>query len=147
MPKLLLTLAAVLLSSQLQAASISKCVDAAGKVTFTQNRNCPAGTAANGSVTAHNATPSSGEPVRLADPSRYPPPVRERSGQAYTVVGAPVAAPAPVAPPADPVRTVFVRPANQPCIKTVEQRFRRSGVNKKGQRYGGSEIRKVIVPC
>lgn len=148
MARSLIVLAAVLLSSQLHAASISKCVDAAGKVTFTQNRNCPAGTTASGSVNAYNPTPGSGEPVKLADPDRYPAPATTRAGQAYTVVGAPVAPPpAPVVPQADPVRPVVARPANQPCVKVVEQNYSYSRIDKKGQRHGVGGIRKVVVPC
>ena len=69
MRQALIALAAVLLSSQLQAATVFKCVDAAGKVTFTQNQNCPRSSDLDDVISAHNAAPSgSSAPVQMAQP-------------------------------------------------------------------------------
>lgn len=63
-------LAVLLLSSQASAATIFKCVDAAGKVTFTKNANCPGNTGLDDVVRAHNAAPSgSSAPMRMATPA------------------------------------------------------------------------------
>lgn len=63
-------LAALLLSSQAGAATIFKCVDASGKVTFTKNANCPSNTGLDDVVRAHNAAPSgSSAPVQMATPT------------------------------------------------------------------------------
>lgn len=63
-------LAALLLSSQASAATIFKCVDEAGKVTFTKNANCPRNSSLEDVVRAHNAAPSgSSAPVQMATPS------------------------------------------------------------------------------
>lgn len=62
-------LAALLLSSQAGAATIFKCVDAAGKVTFTRGQNCPDNTGLDDVVRAHNPTISgSSAPVQMAQP-------------------------------------------------------------------------------
>lgn len=62
-------LAALLLSSQAGAATIFKCVDEAGKVTFTKNANCPRNSGLEDVVRAHNAAPSgSSAPVQMATP-------------------------------------------------------------------------------
>lgn len=64
-------LAAMLLSSQASAATIFKCVDAAGKVTFTKNANCPRDTGLDDVVRAHNPSISgSSAPVQMAQPAR-----------------------------------------------------------------------------
>lgn len=63
-------LATLLLSSQASAATIFKCVDEAGKVTFTKNANCPRNTGLEDVVRAHNAAPSgSSAPVQMATPA------------------------------------------------------------------------------
>jgi|GEM_PF-2891628 len=68
-----------LLSVQAGAASISKCVDAQGNVTFTKNANCPEATALQGHVEARNQRISSdGETVRLAEPKAYQPHTAQR---------------------------------------------------------------------
>lgn len=62
-------LAALLMSSQASAATIFKCVDAAGKVTFTKGRNCPDNTGLDDVVRAHNPNISgSSAPVQMAQP-------------------------------------------------------------------------------
>lgn len=65
MHKALIALAAALLSSQLQAATVFKCVDAAGKVTFTQNQNCPDSHSLDDVVSAHNPTISGSGPASV----------------------------------------------------------------------------------
>lgn len=63
------TLAALLVSSQASAATIFKCVDGAGKVTFTKNANCPRNSDLDDIVRAHNAAPSgSSAPIQMATP-------------------------------------------------------------------------------
>jgi len=147
MLKRLLILSALALTAGVQASPVFKCVDAAGAVTFTQNRNCPQQGAVADIADYRNASPSgSGPAVRMAKAA--PPAVAsKRTGQAFTVVGAPpivAAAPVPVAPP--PVVVHHGR-SNQPCIKTVEKMFRSSRIAANGQRVGRAEIRKVLVPC
>lgn len=146
MHKALIVLAAVLISSQLQAATVFKCVDAAGKVTFTQNQNCPRTTELNDVVSAHNAVPSgSSAQVQMAAPNKQR--QQKSSGQSFVVVGTPPAAAlAPVAVQAEQ-RSVAPRASNQPCIKTVDQPYSYSRIDKKGQRHGVAGIQKVVVPC
>jgi len=147
MLKRLLMLSALAIAASVQASPVFKCVDAAGAVTFTQNRNCPQSGAVAEVSDYRNASPSgSGPAVRMAKVAPLAV-ASKRTGQAFTVVGAPpiiAAAPAPVAPP--PVVVHHGR-ANQPCIKTVEQMYRATSYSKDGRRVGGAGIRKVIVPC
>ncbi|KAF1051992.1 MAG: hypothetical protein GAK43_02144 [Stenotrophomonas maltophilia] len=78
-----------------QAATVLKCQDAQGKVTFTQD-HCPAGTAVQNSLDVSNERPSgaNGPSVQLADPAiLQPPPVAP-------VAAAAAAAPATPATPA-----------------------------------------------
>lgn len=74
-----------------QAATVFKCVDAAGKITYTQ-QNCPANNSLDDVVRAHNPTVSGAGPaVRLAEPQRQYPPVTATtdalSASPYTVQG------------------------------------------------------------
>jgi hypothetical protein len=147
--KFALFAAAVLLGFEAHAASVMKCVDAAGKVTFTQNANCPSNTGLTDVVSAHNAAPSgSSVPVQMADPTKLPPKPQKSEGQSFTVVGE---RPAPVATvPAvksEPVPPVVVRSANQPCVRVVEQPYSYSKPGKNGGTVGVAGIRKVVVPC
>lgn len=146
MQKAMIALAAALLSSQLQAASVMKCVDAAGKVTFTQNQNCPSTAELNDVVSARNAAPSgSSTPVQMADPKR--PRQQKSSGQSFVVVGTPPpAAPAPVIEK-EPAPVVVHRAPAQPCVKVVEQPYSYSMPGKNGGSVGRAGIRKVVVPC
>lgn len=58
----------LLLASQSMAATIFRCVDASGKVTFTQ-QNCPDQHGLDAVVSAYNQPPSgSSEPVKMATP-------------------------------------------------------------------------------
>ncbi|MGP0174186.1 DUF4124 domain-containing protein [Pseudomonas sp. NCHU5208] len=66
-----------------QAATVFKCVDAKGKVTFTQ-QNCPDNHALDDVVSAHNQTPSgSSAPTRMAQPSRHAAARQSPSAQGY----------------------------------------------------------------
>ena len=56
---------AALFCGLVQAATVFKCVDASGKVTFTQNQNCPDQTNQTAVVRAHNPEPT-GEIVQMA---------------------------------------------------------------------------------
>lgn len=147
MHKALLALAAMLLSSQLQAASVMKCVDAAGKVTFTQNQNCPRDHALDDVVSAHNAAPSgSSAAVQMADPAK--PRQQKSSGQSFVVVGAPPP-PQAVEPEieSEPVRTAAPRAPAQPCIKLVDKMISCSRPGKDGRMRGCAQIIKVPVAC
>jgi len=67
--RLALLLAGALISSHASAATIFKCVDAAGKVTFTKGQNCPDNTDLDDVVRAHNPRISgSSSPVQMAQP-------------------------------------------------------------------------------
>ncbi len=67
--RLALLIASALLSSQASAATIFKCVDAGGKVTFTKGQNCPENTGLDDVVRAHNPRISgSSAPVQMATP-------------------------------------------------------------------------------
>lgn len=81
-------------SAGANAATVFKCVDEKGKVTFTANANCPQGQQLQDVVSAHNAAPSgSGPATRMAEPAR--PAISNRYGNSsspsqnpgYTVVG------------------------------------------------------------
>ena len=61
---------AAVFSAEASAAAIFKCVDANGKVTFTQNQNCPENSCLDDVVRAHNPTISgSSAPVQMATPA------------------------------------------------------------------------------
>lgn len=82
-----------LLSGAAQAASVFKCVDGNGKVTFTSNANCPRGNDLTDVVSAHNAAPSGTGPATvMAKPERRQQRYHNsnsapRQNQGYTVVG------------------------------------------------------------
>lgn len=86
-----LVFAAILLSSQAGAATIFKCVDESGKVTFTKNANCPRDTGLEDVVRAHNAAPSgSSAPVQMATPapSAYSPQGKQQApSRGVAVIG------------------------------------------------------------
>jgi hypothetical protein len=68
------------------AQTVFKCVDAAGKVTFTANANCPSNNALEDVVSAHNPTISrTGEETLMATP-------KSRSAHYYRIQAAPRAA-------------------------------------------------------
>lgn len=67
--RLVLLMASALVAGQAHAATIFKCVDAAGKVTFTKGQNCPDNTGLDDVVRAHNPRISgSSAPVQMAQP-------------------------------------------------------------------------------
>lgn len=74
-------------SANAQAATVYKCVDASGKVTFTQH-NCPEAAKLNDVVSAHNARPSgSGESAVMATPNRSAPAYRSSQSASVTSNG------------------------------------------------------------
>lgn len=133
--------------SQAQADTVFKCVDAAGKVTFTQNQNCPRSSALDDVVSAHNAAPSgSSAPVQMADPSK----LRKQKPKDKSVAVVEDQPPAPEVEPApekEAVASATPRAATQPCTKVQDQRYSYSRRNKDGTTSGVSGVRKIIVPC
>lgn len=141
-----LVFAAILLSSQAGAATIFKCVDESGKVTFTKNANCPRDTGLEDVVRAHNAAPSgSSAPVRMAAPVANRPAAKNKE---LVVVGeqpvVPVAQPAETSP-----RGGIARPQGptQPCIKIVEKLIHGRIPTKDGKIRSRAQIVKVPVAC
>lgn len=131
--------AALVCSTAAQAATVVKCTDAAGKVTFAQNA-CPGDTkGAEVDVKAAARPSGEGPAVQLANPSKTyvaPKPKPERRQKAapeVIVKEVPVAVPTPV----------YVKP----CVKYVEQRIHSRQKMADGSTRGGVEIRKVPVPC
>jgi len=135
-----LILAAVVLSIEATAATVVKCVDAAGKVTFAQHA-CPDARAQASQVTFKNAAPSgSSAPVRLGTPKPYvPKPVVRR--QRVVAEAQPVAAQEP-----DRGRVTHAAP-RQPCIRMVDRHINSTRVTKDGRRVGRSQVIKVPVAC
>lgn len=138
--------AALACSTAAQAATVVKCTDATGKVTFAQNV-CP-GDTQGGEVEVKAAARPSGEgpAVQLADPSKtYAAPKPKTDQRERRDVGASEEAsenaeqPAAVTHRAPPV----VR--QQVCYKNVL--VKNGGVDKNGKRYGQAEYVKVPVPC
>lgn len=88
---------ATVFSAEASAAAIFKCVDAHGKVTFTQNQNCPENSGLDDVVRAHNPTISgSSVPVQMAPPaaSAYSPAQRTQApSKGVAVVGGSAARP------------------------------------------------------
>lgn len=74
------------------AATVFKCVDEKGKVTFTSSANCPSGHELQDIVSPHNAAPSGSGPATVMAKPDDPVSVKGShqaapSGQGYTVVG------------------------------------------------------------
>lgn len=135
------------LSGPALSASIFKCVDAAGKITFTQNQNCPSSNKLEGISDHSNVAPSgSGPAVKMADTTAQPRPGKSQ-GQSYTVVGAPEPIESVAPPVADKEVAVRPTPSNQPCIKIVEKMVSSRRVNADGTTIGRSQIVKVPVAC
>lgn len=146
MRRVLLPLVLAALAGHAHAASVFKCVDAAGKVTFTQ-QSCPDSHALDDVVSARNDKPSgSGAASRMAPPA--PPPTPRSGGQRYTVVGEKPAVQAPIATTeAMPTTSDGVRRSvsRQPQIRYEERLVDCSYTNKKGNRVGCSRMIKVPV--
>lgn len=130
--------AALACSTAAQAATVVKCTDAAGKVTFAQNV-CP-GDTQGGEVEVKAAARPSGEgpAVQLADPSKTyvapkPKPKPKAPEPEIVYKEVPVEVPVPV----------YVKP----CMKTVEVRIPLREKKADGSTRGGVEVRKVQVPC
>ncbi|MCU9947497.1 DUF4124 domain-containing protein [Pseudomonas sp. PDM13] len=131
--------AALVCSTAAQAATVVKCTDAAGKVTFAQNA-CPGDTkGAEVDVKAAARPSGEGPAVQLADPSKTyvapkpKPERRQKVAPEVIVKEVPVAVPTPV----------YIKP----CVKTVDVPYSYSQVGKDGKRRGVAGTRKVQVPC
>jgi hypothetical protein len=128
-------------------ASISKCVDAAGKVTFTKNQNCPRSHTLADVSSYRNASPSgSGPAVKMADTTPRPA-TPKRDGQSVTVVGERPATKPAAAPVDDKQVVASSAPNNQPCVKTVDRLVSGSRKNADGTTTGRAQMIKVVVPC
>ncbi len=134
---------ALLVSFNVPAATVVKCMDSSGKVTFVQNQ-CPEGLVGElRDVKASQRPSGDGPAVRMADPSKTyvtakPKPVRKvRTVQPQQVE----ADAAPVA--AAPTRVIV----QQPCKRYVEQRIRYTRKATNGGTTGGVRVVKVPVPC
>lgn len=133
--------AALACSTAAHAATVVKCVDASGKVAFSQNECPPGTTGAELKVEAAPRPSGDGADVRLADPSKsFAPPkpkvVRHRSSpqsEEPKVVYREVEKPVPV----------YV----QPCMKKVMVPYNYAQVGKDGKRRGVAGAREVLVPC
>lgn len=130
--------AALVCSTAAQAATVVKCTDAAGKVTFAQNV-CP-GDTQGGEVEVKAAARPSGEgpAVQLADPSKTyvapkPKPKPKAPEPEIVYKEVPVEVPVPV----------YVKP----CMKTVNVPYSRSEKNADGSRSGVAGYHQVQVPC
>ncbi len=130
--------AALVCSTAAHAATVVKCTDAAGKVTFAQNV-CP-GDTQGGEFEVKTAPRPSGEgpAVQLADPSKTyvvpkPKPKPKAPEPEIVYKEVPVEVPVPV----------YIKP----CVRYVEQKIRTTQKMADGSTRGGVEIRKVPVPC
>lgn len=133
----------VVLTTSWQAlgATVFKCVDAAGKITFTQH-DCPAASQDSSVVSVSNQRPSGAGPATMmADPSKLPPPRRE--ARRLTVVQEPEVA------LEEPIQAERPRAVAQqkPCVRYVQKLVNTSRITKEGKRRGRSELIKVPVPC
>lgn len=130
--------AALACSTAAQAATVVKCTDAAGKVTFAQNV-CP-GDTQGGEVEVKAAARPSGEgpAVQLADPSKTyvapkPKPKPKAPEPEIVYKEVPVEVPVPV----------YIKP----CMKKVMVPYSYTEVGKDGKRRGVAGAREVMVPC
>lgn len=130
------------------AGQVFKCVDSAGKVTFTQG-NCPEKHDFDSVVEAKNVAPSgSGPAVKMA--TKKQPVARAaaptRDGQAYTVVGEQTGTPERLKEkPERSTEPVYRSVPNQPRIVIEERTISRSVRDKNGNRLVGVEVVKVPV--
>ncbi|MCO7558028.1 DUF4124 domain-containing protein [Metapseudomonas otitidis] len=134
--------AALACSTAAQAATVVKCVDGAGKVSFAQNA-CPPGTSGEQVQVREAPRPSGDGPaVQMADPSKtYAPPKP-------TIVRVRREKPAPEVVKQEPEK---VRAPSQavarPCMKTVLVPYNYRQRNADGTTSGVAGTRKVQVPC
>lgn len=130
--------AALACSTAAQAATVVKCTDAAGKVTFAQNV-CPGDTqGAEVEVKAAARPSGEGPAVQLADPSKTyvaPKPKPKPKAPEPEIVYKEVSVEVPV--------PVYIKP----CMKKVMIPYRRSEVGKDGRRSGVAGAQEVMVPC
>ena len=132
--------AALACSTAAQAATVVKCVDGAGKVSFAQN-TCPAGTTgASVQVNAAQRPSGDGPAVQMADPSKtYARPK-------------PKPAPKPAAPEPEVVYREVPVPVQmpiqvKPCVKYVEVMRHVRKTTPDGRVLAGVQVDKVPVPC
>lgn len=130
--------AALACSTAAQAATVVKCVDGAGKVSFAQN-TCPAGTTgAAVEVNAAQRPSGDGPAVQMADPSKtYARPK-------------PKPAPKPAAPEPEVVYRevpVQVPVYIKPCMKKVHVPYSYRVKNPDGTTSGVAGTKEVMVPC
>lgn len=125
---------------QAQAATVFKCVDSNGKVTFVTNQNCPANHDMAGAVESKNAAPGGDTPTQMAAPIDRS--ADKRDGQSYSVVG--IKSEPPAAPEKKEVKSAYEMPNPRPvnsggaCVKFVERLARTNH---------GTQYVKVAVPC
>jgi predicted outer membrane repeat protein len=130
--------AALACSTAAQAATVVKCTDASGKVTFAQNV-CP-GDTQGGAVEVKAAARPSGEgpAVQLADPSKTyvapkPKPKPKAPEPEIVYKEVPVEVPVPV----------YIKP----CVKYVDVKRHVRETTPDGRVLAGVQIDKVPVPC
>ncbi|WP_280377989.1 hypothetical protein [Pseudomonas sp. BN515] len=137
--------AALLGSASASAATVVKCVDAAGKITYAQNE-CPAGLVGEQHDVKASPRPSGeGPAVKLADPSKTY--IKKESRPVRRAAPAQPASQEVAEQPPAPRGGVVRQNANQPCVKWVEQRYSYTRMDKDGRPVGRAGIRKVPVPC
>lgn len=133
--------AALACSTAAQAATVVKCVDASGKVAFSQNECPPGTTGAELKVEAAPRPSGDGADVRLADPSKSFAPPKPKVVRHIA------------APQAEEPKVVYREVEKQvpvyikPCVKYIEQKIHTRQKMADGSTRGGVEIRKVPVPC
>lgn len=135
-------------SSLAEAGQVFKCVDAAGKVTFTQG-NCPEKNSFDSVVEAKNVAPSgSGPAVSMAvdNQERTSPQKKQKDGQAYTVVGERVETPDRLKEePQKTTAPVYRSVPPQQRIVMEERMVVTHGRDKNGNRTAKVEVIKVPV--
>lgn len=132
-------------SFEVSAATVVKCVDAKGKVTFVQNQ-CPDGLDGELHEVKDNPRPSGDGPsVRMADPSKTF--IKKEPKRVRRVVPVQPEQPQVAEQEPAPRGGVVRQNANQPCVRWVEKRVGSTMVTKDGRRRGRSQVVKVPVPC
>lgn len=136
-----------------QGETVFKCVDTAGKVTFTQQA-CPEQSNLSDVVSAHNQRPSAdGEAAKMAEKPMPSGIVKKPAGN-WNDPPQPVPAKEPATQEKQNDRACAgcakSKPVDfdqQPCVKVVDKLVSRSYLDKNGNRVGSAETVKVVVPC
>ena len=143
--RILITLLCVLGAGYGHAATVTRCVDAAGKVTFSQH-GCPSAAVETGVVNAENLPPRGSGPAATIT---HDIPLKGLGGLRVsgTAEPEPAAAPAPAEPRQE--NTPYRRGAQAPqnCVRWVDQRVDCSRTLPDGTRRGCSQTIKVARPC